>query len=61
MNIREFLRPALFVIGGALVGLGYYLAVGCPTGTCPITSSPLSSMLYMGLVGALLSTVVKKE
>ena len=61
MNIRKFLRPALFTIGGALVGLGYYLAVGCPTGTCVITSSPVNSMLYMAVVGALLSGVVGKE
>ena len=51
MKIKKLIRPALFIIGGALAGLIYYLAVGCPTGTCAITSSPVNSMLYMGVVG----------
>ena len=48
-------RPALFTLGGALAGLGIYALVGCPTGSCAITSSPLSAMAYMGLMGWLLS------
>ena len=54
-RFKSWLRPALFTLGGTLVGLGYYLLVGCPTGTCFITSNPLNSMLYMGLIGWLLS------
>lgn len=56
-RIKNWLRPALFVLGGALTGLGYYYLVGCSTGSCVITSSPLNSMLYMGLIGWLLSGV----
>ena len=55
---KRWLRPALFTLGGALVGLGYYAFVGCSTGSCAITSSPVSSMLYMGLIGWLLSGAV---
>jgi len=40
--------PLLFTVGGALVGLAYYYFAGCTTGSCAITSSPLSSMAYMG-------------
>ena len=54
-HMRKWLRPALFALGGGLVGLGYYYLVGCSTGTCAITSSPLNSMVYMGLIGWLLS------
>lgn len=54
-HLKKWLRPALFTLGGALVGLGYYALVGCPTGTCAITSSPFTSMAYMALVGWLLS------
>lgn len=61
MKIKKLIRPALFIIGGALAGLIYYLAVGCPTGTCAITSSPVNPMLYMAVVGALLSVITKKE
>ena len=53
----KWMKPSLFTLGGALVGLVYYLAVGCPTGSCIITSSPFTSMAYMGLVGWLLSGV----
>ena len=54
---KKWLRPALFILGGGLVGLGYYYLVGCSTGSCVITSSPLTSMAYMALVGWLLSGV----
>ena len=54
-RMKKWLRPALFTLGGALSGLAYYSAVGCSTGSCVITSSPLTSMAYMGLVGWLLS------
>ena len=54
-RMKTWLRPALFTLGGALAGLAYYYAVGCSTGSCVITSSPLTSMGYMGLVGWLLS------
>lgn len=54
-HMKRWLRPALFILGGALVGLGYYALVGCSTGSCAITSSPFTSMAYMALVGWLLS------
>lgn len=55
--VKKWIRPVLFTLGGALVGLGYYKLVGCSTGTCAITSSPVNSMIYMGLIGLLLSGV----
>lgn len=57
--MKKWLRPALFVLGGALAGLGYYALVGCSTGACAITSSPLRSMVYMGLIGWLLSIALR--
>lgn len=54
-SMKHWLRPALFILGGGLVGLAYYYLAGCSTGTCVITSSPFSSMVYMGLIGWLLS------
>ena len=57
-HMKKWLRPALFILGGALAGLGYYALVGCSTGSCAITSSPLNSMVYMGLMGWLLSGVL---
>jgi hypothetical protein len=58
---KKWLRPALFALGGALAGLGYYFLVGCSTGSCVITSNPFTSMAYMGIVGWLLSGVFGTE
>ena len=54
-RMKKWMRPALFILGGALVGLGYYYLVGCSSGSCAITSNPINSMVYMGLMGWLLS------
>ena len=51
------MRPGLFTLGGGLVGLTYYTLAGCTTGSCAITSSPFTSIIYMALVGWLLSSV----
>ena len=60
-KLKKWLRPFLFTVGGALVGLGYYYAVGCSTGSCPITSNPIITMIYMGVVGLLLSGLFGKR
>lgn len=38
---------------GALGGYAYYHFVGCASGTCAITSSPVNSTLYGTLMGGL--------
>ena len=48
---RSILKPALFVIGGAALGFGYYYFIGCTSGHCPITSNPIISTAYGALVG----------
>ena len=53
-KLKKWLRPVLFTLGGALMGLGYYALVGCSTGSC---ASPVNTMLYMGLIGWLLSGI----
>ena len=55
MKIKKWIRPTLFTLGGALAGLAYYHFIGCASGSCPITSSPLGSMLYMGVIGYLVT------
>ena len=57
MKIRKWIRPALFTLGGALAGLAYYYFIGCASGSSPITSSPFGSMLYMGVIGYLVSGI----
>ena len=57
VSLKNWLIPLLFTVGGALVGIAYYYFVECATGSCAITSNPINSMLYMGLMGWLLSGV----
>lgn len=50
-------KPWFFIIIGVLTGaLGgylYYHYIGCMSGTCPITSNPLSSTIYGSVMGGL--------
>lgn len=48
-------RLILGAVAGALVGLGYYKLVGCPTGACPLTRSPWITTLYGAAIGVLLA------
>jgi hypothetical protein len=49
------------VILGGLVGYGYYHFIGCANGTCLISSKPLNSTLYFGLMGGLFMSIFKKN
>ena len=49
------------IILGATVGFLYWNFVGCSSGTCMITSKPINSTLYGGLMGYLLFNIFKKE
>lgn len=50
-KLKKNLKSILFTAGGALAGLAYYYFIGCSSGACPLTSHPLVTMVYMGLVG----------
>lgn len=60
-KMKKWIRPLLFTLGGALIGFGYYYFVGCASGSCPITSNPYVSTIYMGVVGWLVSGIFGKE
>jgi LytS/YehU family sensor histidine kinase len=49
------------VIVGAIGGYLYYRLVGCESGACAITSSPINSTLYGMLLGGLLFNMFQKE
>ncbi|TAH39942.1 MAG: hypothetical protein EYC69_12620 [Bacteroidetes bacterium] len=51
----------LGVIIGAIAGYMYYFYIGCASGTCGITSKPVNSTLYGGLMGGLLMNMLKKD
>ena len=58
--MKKFLRLLIFFAAGALLGLGYYYLFGC-SGNCAVTASPWMTMVYMGIIGGLLSEVTKKK
>lgn len=57
---RHWLTMAGVVIG-AIGGFLYWRFVGCSTGTCPITSSPVNSSIWGAVMGGLLLSMFKKE
>ena len=38
-------------IFGGIAGYFYWRDIGCATGTCPITSKPLNSIVYFTVLG----------
>lgn len=61
---KWFGKNKLYFLGavvGALAGFLYWRYVGCLTGTCAITSSPVNSTLYFAMMGAILFGMFKKE
>lgn len=56
---KNWLLTVLFTLGGAGAGLTYYYLVGCATGSCPITASPLTTVAYTAFIGWLLSGVFR--
>ncbi len=54
-SAMTWLRLALFVVVGALGGLGYHRFIGCRSGACPIWANPWASTGYGALLGYILS------
>ncbi len=55
MNIILAKRLLLGLAVGGVLGFAYQKLVGCSTGTCPLTATPLRTILYgsvMGLIWA---------
>jgi len=51
MNLLLAKRLILGLVVGAVLGFAYQKLVGCGTGTCPLTATPLRTMLYGGVMG----------
>ena len=64
-NVMEFLKNNKLafagIIAGALAGFLYWRFVGCLSGTCAITSSPVNSTIYGAVLGGLILSMFKKD
>ena len=58
---KGLIKTVFFVAGGAFAGFLYYRFAGCASGSCPITSNPVRTMAYMGVMGWLMSMMFKEE
>jgi ABC-type antimicrobial peptide transport system permease subunit len=59
--LQKYMLTIIGIIIGAAGGYAYYYFVGCASGTCSITSSPVNSTLYGALIGGLLLNTFQKD
>lgn len=59
--ILKYRLEIIGLMAGAVVGWLYWFFIGCSSGTCAITSSPVNSTIYMAVMGALIFGMFKKE
>ncbi len=50
---KTLIISAIGIVVGAIGGYFYWLQIGCNSGTCMISSKPLNSTIYGGLMGYL--------
>lgn len=59
--IKKYGLIALGMVVGIAGGFFYWQQIGCVSGTCPITSSPVNSSIYGAVMGGLLFSMFKKD
>lgn len=59
--IKKHLLSIIGIVVGTIVGYFYWKLVGCNSGSCAITSSPINSTLYGAIMGGLLFSILKKQ
>lgn len=58
--MNKALKLGLGILLGSLGGFAYYYFIGCNSGSCAITSSPINSSLYGAMMGGILFFPSKK-
>ena len=61
LNKSNLRKMGIGIVLGGVVGFAYYYFIGCKSGSCAITSSPLISTLYGVLLGVLWTFPTKKK
>lgn len=61
----EMIKKQWLTIAGVAIGAAggylYWYFVGCLSGTCPITSSPVMSTIWGAAIGGLLLSMFRKD
>ena len=60
-KVTKYKLTIVGAILGAIGGYIYYYFVGCASGSCAITSSPINSTLYGVFMGGLLFNMIESE
>lgn len=61
MSKQGIIVTAVGIAIGLIAGYWYYAAIGCSSGSCAITSKPINSTLYGGLLGGLIGNLFEKK
>ena len=56
-----WIKLGIGVLLGGMAGYAYFYFVGCNSGQCAITSSPVNSTVYGMVMGGLVSDLFKKK
>jgi hypothetical protein len=63
--MKKWMLKNKFIVAGVVLGgiggYAWYHFIGCTNGTCLISSKPLNSTLYFGLMGGLFMSIFKKN
>jgi hypothetical protein len=58
---KQYVGIAIGATLGLLAGYLYWREIGCVSGSCPITSSPVNSSLYGAFMGGLGASILRKD
>lgn len=59
--LKKNVLTILGLIIGAIAGFFYWQQIGCNSGSCAITSSPINSSIYGSVMGALFFNIFQKD
>lgn len=60
ITVKRFLLLGGGAVLGAVAGYAYWYYIGCMSGSCSITSSPVNSSLYGAVMGGLFMSIFDK-
>lgn len=59
--LKKYYLDIIGTVAGGLGGYLYYVFIGCGSGTCPIQSNMLISILFGALIGLLIFDLFRNE